>query len=108
MSNSAGKQTGDHFSDYRATVEGWHMFTVAWSRPENQIVFYVDGRRQKSGPLDIWPERVVDNFAIGTWSEGTDPQYYVQGHVGRVRCYNRMLSAAEVGNMLQLTQPQGA
>ena len=104
-SNKDGDSTRDYFVDRRATSLGWHMFSVTWSKEENLVTFYVDGKKQKSGAFNLWPQVVNDNFSIGTWGEGRYTGFFAEGEVGHALSYKRALNSEDMLALFSATRP---
>ena len=79
--------------------DGWHLFTLAWSRRENVIEFSVDGTHTESRKFENWPLNYASEIQVGNWIEGAGHAY--PGKVGTVMHLTKILSASGLKNFMK-------
>jgi hypothetical protein len=60
---------------------GWHLFSVAWSKEKNYIKFIIDKSEVVQNVFTNWPSDFSHSIQIGTWP-GRDPNFYFNSKIG--------------------------
>lgn len=77
-----------------------HLVLLADGRFGGGIQFYVDGRLDYDGDLDIGQELTLDHFRLAAWNRWQgQPNHNFHGALDDVRIYSGMLSAAQVAEL---------
>lgn len=48
-------------------LNGWHLFTVSWSKKDNLIIFIIDDKTIGESSFVNWPEELSPSMYLGTW-----------------------------------------
>lgn len=57
-----------HLSLKEPISGGLHLFTIAWSKSNNYIIFLIDSKVVAEGQYENWPSDFSGKMMIGTWS----------------------------------------
>lgn len=80
--------------------EGWHLFTVEWSRDENFVRFYIDTDAVGQNEYQHWPQALTGNMVLGTWVNDR-PNFKFNSEVGPCYTIARTLQDGELLGMVQ-------
>ncbi len=68
----------------RRLTDGWHMFTVSWSRSKNVVGFSIDDHLPVATSFENWPLNFGNQVTVGNWVAGMT-HAYPEG-VGPILC----------------------
>ena len=78
--NNVGKETVDIRYE-KPLQSGWHLFSVCWSRDDNNIIFLIDGEIVGKSEFRNWPSDLTGSFYLGRWPD-TSPVHYFDSKIG--------------------------
>lgn len=92
-SNKNGTRTPAKLQDKRRIKAGWHLYTVAWSKKEENsfIRFYVDGDIQGQTKFQYWPDDIEATLVIGAWADVDQASHYFESKIGRFKAYDSFI-----------------
>lgn len=81
-------------------LDGWHMFTVIWSKEKNYIMFLIDEEIIKKVEFDNWPTNFSGSMTIGTWPNRA-PIHAFNSQVGQLLIINKDYDKKYINGLLQ-------
>ena len=75
--------------------EGWHMFTVKWSKPKDFLEFYIDGKIKSVGKFILWPVKNDGKLYVGNWPNLNESHKF-NSKIGRLYTTNQVLNQEEL------------
>lgn len=92
-------------NDYAISLNTWVHMVYVWDRTNSMLHTYSNGVLKQSRAISISGgiRNGTTNLFIGSYNGGEYSQYY-KGQIGKVRLYNKALTASEVLNNFNLSK----
>jgi nucleoside 2-deoxyribosyltransferase len=71
----------------RRMLDGWHMFTIAWSKKDDYIKFIIDEKIEGETSFINWPQNFKASIITGRWSD-MQRKYFFQSNIGKLKILN--------------------
>lgn len=68
-------------------LDGWHMFSVIWSRNDNYVIFLIDDDIIDKKELSVWPTNFTKSIFVGTWPNKASGHFF-NSEVGNLKIMN--------------------
>lgn len=88
-------------------AEGWHLFTVTWSREKGFIRFFVDTKCAGSTVFHCWPDSLEKNVILGTWPN-RHSSHYANAKLGKLLIFNQALECDAISKLYKECMPEAS
>ncbi|WP_405101578.1 LamG domain-containing protein [Micromonospora sp. NBC_01412] len=96
--NLTGGEPGDQIFGYAFTANRWYHLAVSYSRRDQRISLYVDGKLTETRQYG----KTAEVNLTGAWVGGRNAGTYFQGRIGSLRIYRRALTEDQIRQIMQI------